>query len=190
MGVLEVIVISIGLAMDAFAVSICKGLAMKKLNVKKMIIVGLYFGGFQGLMPLIGYLLGANFESFVTKVDHWIAFILLSIIGINMIKDALKSKNECGCESHDDSVAFKTMISLAIATSIDALAVGITLAFLKANLVAVVLSIGLITFVLSMIGVWIGNKFGDKYESKAQIAGGLILIIMGAKILFEHVEIL
>ncbi len=190
MGVLEIIVISIGLAMDAFAVSVCKGLAMKKLNVKKMIIVGLYFGGFQGLMPLIGYLLGANFESFVTKVDHWIAFILLSIIGINMIKEALKSKGECGCESHDDSVTFKTMIGLAIATSIDALAVGITLAFLKANLLAVVLSIGLITFVLSMLGVWIGNKFGNKYESKAQIAGGLILIIMGTKILFEHVGIL
>lgn len=188
MGVLEIIVISIGLAMDAFAVSVCKGLAMKKLDIKKMIIVGLYFGGFQGIMPLVGYLLGANFESFVTKVDHWIAFVLLSIIGINMIKEAFKS--ECDCESHNDSVAFKTMIGLAIATSIDALAVGITLAFLKANLMAVVLSIGIITFVLSMMGVWIGNKFGNKYESKAQITGGLILIIMGAKILFEHVGIL
>lgn len=190
MGVLEIIIISIGLAMDAFAVSVCKGLAMKKIDFKKMIIIGLYFGGFQGLMPLIGYLLGTNFESFVTKIDHWIAFILLSIIGINMIKEAIKSKEECECESHDDSVAFKTMVVLAIATSIDALAVGITLAFLKANLLAVVLSIGLITLVLSMIGVWIGNKFGCKYEKRAQVTGGLILIIMGSKILIEHIGLL
>lgn len=190
MGVFEIIIISIGLAMDAFAVSVCKGLAMKKLDFKKMIIIGLYFGGFQGIMPLVGYLLGTNFESFVTKVDHWIAFILLSIIGLNMIKEAIKSNGKCECESHDDSVAFKTMVVLAIATSIDALAVGITLAFLKANLLAVVLSIGLITFVLSMIGVWIGNKFGCKYEKRAQVTGGLILIIMGIKILIEHLGLL
>lgn len=190
MGTVEIILISIGLAMDAFTVSVCKGLAMKKLDFKKMFVIGLYFGGFQGGMPLLGYLLGTNFESFVTKIDHWIAFILLSIIGINMIKEAIKNKCECEKESCDDSVAFKTMVVLAIATSIDALAVGITLAFLKANLLAVVLSIGLITFVLSMIGVWIGNKFGNKYESKAQITGGSILILMGIKILLEHLSII
>ena len=190
MSILEVVLISIGLAMDAFAVSVCKGLAMKKLDFKKMIIIGLYFGGFQGGMPLIGYLLGTNFESLVTKIDHWIAFALLLIIGINMIKEAVKSKWECDAETCDDSVDFKTMVVLAIATSIDALAVGITLAFLNANLVAVVSSIGLITLVLSMLGVWIGNKFGSKYESKAQIAGGLILVIMGTKILLEHLSII
>ena len=190
MGIAEIVLISIGLAMDAFAVSVCKGLAMKKIDIKKMFIIGLYFGGFQGGMPLIGYLLGTNFESFVTKVDHWIAFVLLSIIGINMIREAIKSKCDCGDETCDDSVAFKTMVVLAIATSIDALAVGITLAFLKANLVAVVFSIGLITFMLSMIGVWVGNKFGSKYESKAQITGGTILILMGIKILLEHLSII
>lgn len=188
MGNLEVIVISIGLAMDAFAVSVCKGLAMQKLNFKKMIIIALYFGAFQGIMPLIGFLLGSNFESLVTKIDHWIAFVLLSFLGIKMINDALKS--DCECENFNDSVDFKTMVVLAIATSIDALAVGITFAFLKTNLLAVVLSIGLITFVLSAIGVWIGNKFGNKYEKKAQIVGGLILIVMGIKILFEHVGII
>ncbi len=189
MGIIEIVLISIGLAMDAFAVSICKGLAMKKLDLKKTLIIGLYFGGFQGLMPLIGYLLGTNFESFVTKVDHWIAFVLLSIIGFNMIKEVIKRKLECE-KSCDDSVTFKVMVLLAIATSIDALAVGITLAFLKADLIIVVSSIGLITFLLSMIGVVIGNKFGSKYESKAQIVGGIILILMGIKILLEHLNII
>lgn len=188
MNTIEVILISVGLAMDAFAVAVCKGLAMKKIDFKKMIIVGLYFGVFQGVMPIIGYLLGINFESFVTKIDHWIAFGLLSIIGINMIKDALKP--ECETETQNDSIAFKTMVVLAIATSIDALAVGITFAFLKTNLLAVISSIGLITFTLSILGVWIGNKFGNKYESKAQIIGGCILIIMGIKILFEHLGII
>ncbi len=188
MNILEVILVSIGLAMDAFAVSVCKGLAMKKIDFKKMLVIGLYFGIFQGGMPVIGYMLGTNFESLVTKIDHWIAFILLSFIGINMIREALKSK--CDCEKQSDSVAFKEMVILAIATSIDALAVGITFAFLKTNLIAVVTSIGVITFVLSMMGVCIGNRFGNKYESKAQITGGLILIMMGIKILFEHVGII
>lgn len=186
MGVLEILLISFGLAMDAFAVSICKGLSMKKMNWKKAIIVGLYFGGFQALMPVIGYLLGVTFQDLVTAIDHWIAFILLGFIGGNMIKEALSNDSE-NC---NDSVDFKTMIVLAIATSIDALAVGITFAFLKANIAVSVLSIGIITFIVSVLGVKIGNKFGDKYEQKAELAGGIILILMGLKILLEHLGII
>ena len=186
MGILEIFLIAVGLAMDAFAVSVCKGLSMKKMNWNKAIIVGLYFGIFQGLMPVIGYFLGKTFESLVTQIDHWIAFALLSFIGINMLKEAF-SKNEEGC---NDNVNFKTMVVLAIATSIDALAIGITFAFLKVNLIVSFLTIGIITFILSVIGVKIGNKFGNKYEKKAQIAGGLILILMGLKILLEHLGVL
>ena len=186
MGILEIFLIAVGLAMDAFAVSVCKGLSMKKMNWNKAIIVGLYFGIFQGLMPVIGYFLGKTFESLVTQIDHWIAFALLSFIGINMLKEAF-SKNEEGC---NDNVNFKTMVVLAIATSIDALAIGITFAFLKVNLIVSFLTIGIITFILSVIGVKIGNKFGNKYEEKAQIAGGLILILMGLKILLEHLGVL
>ena len=186
MGGLEILLISIGLAMDAFAVSICKGLSLKTMSWKKAIIVGLYFGFFQALMPLIGYFLGATFESVVTKVDHWIAFILLGIIGINMLKEAFGNDEE----NQNDKVDFKTMIMLAIATSIDALAVGITFAFLKTNLMLSVSIIGIITFVICLLGVQIGNKFGAKYGSKAEFIGGLILILMGIKILFEHLGIL
>lgn len=182
MGVLEIVLIAIALAMDAFAVAICKGLSMKKMNWKNALIVGGYFGVFQGLMPLVGYFLGATFENLVTQIDHWIAFILLLIIGINMIKEAL-SKNK---ESFDDSVDFKSMVVLAIATSIDALAVGITFAFLKANILLAVLLIAIITFIVCVIGVKIGNRFGSKYQRRAQIAGGIILILMGSKILIEH----
>lgn len=185
MGILEILLISLGLAMDSFAVSVCKGLAMKKMNWKKAIIVGLYFGGFQALMPVIGYFLGVTFQELVVAIDHWIAFILLGIIGINMIKEAF-SKDTENC---NDNVDFKTMIVLAIATSIDALAVGITFAFLQANLWISVLMIGCIAFVLSIIGVKIGNKFGDKYEAKAELAGGVILVLMGLKILLEHLGI-
>ena len=185
MGILEVLLIAIGLAMDAFAVSVCKGLSMKKMSWKKAIIVGLYFGTFQGLMPVIGYFLGTTFETLVTQIDHWIAFALLSFIGINMLKEAF-SKDTENC---NDNVDFKTMIVLAIATSIDALAIGITFAFLKVNLIVSVLMIGIITFILSVIGVKIGNKFGDKYERKAETVGGLILILMGIKILLEHLGI-
>ena len=186
MGALEILLISIGLAMDAFAVSICKGLLFKTMSWKKAIIVGLYFGFFQALMPLIGYFLGATFESVVTKVDHWIAFILLGIIGINMIKEAFGNDEE----NQNDKVDFKTMIMLAIATSIDALAVGITFAFLKVNMVIATIMIGIVTFTICVIGVKIGNKFGDKYERKAEVIGGLILIFMGIKILLEHLGII
>ena len=186
MGGLEILLISIGLAMDAFAVSICKGLSLKTMSWKKAIIVGLYFGFFQALMPLIGYFLGSTFESVVTKVDHWIAFILLGIIGINMIKEAFGNDEE----NQNDKVDFKTMIMLAIATSIDALAVGITFAFFKVNMVIATIMIGIVTFAICVIGVKIGNKFGDKYERKAEVVGGIILIFMGIKILLEHLGII
>ncbi len=179
-------VIALGLSMDAFAVSICKGLAMKKITLKKAIIVGLWFGGFQALMPLIGYILGSQFEHYITAIDHWIAFIMLGLIGISMIKEALGKEEEC----QDDSLAFKTMLILALATSIDALAVGITFAFLQVTILSAVLFIGIITFVLSMIGVKAGNVFGIRYKSKAELAGGIILILMGTKILLEHLGIL
>ncbi len=183
---LEIFLIGIGLAMDAFAVSICKGLSMKKINYKKTIIIALYFGIFQAIMPVIGYFLGTTFESLVTQIDHWIAFILLGIIGINMIKEAFSKESE-NC---NDKVDFKTMILLAIATSIDALAVGITFAFLKTEILSAVTMIGIITFILSLIGVKIGNKFGDKHEKNAEILGGIILILMGIKILIEHLGII
>ena len=181
MGILELLLIAIGLAMDAFAVSICKGLAMKKMNWKKAIIVGLYFGIFQALMPVIGYFLGTTFESLVTKVDHWMAFI-----GGKMLKEAFDNNSE----GYNDSVNFKTMVVLAIATSIDALAVGITFAFLQTNIVLAVILIGVVTFILSVIGVKIGNQFGIKYEKRAEIIGGIILILIGIKILLEHLGII
>lgn len=186
MGIVEIILISIGLAMDAFAVSICKGISMNKMNWKKSFIIALYFGGFQALMPLIGYLLGISFESVVTSIDHWIAVILLSVLGLKMIKESF---DDCS-DSENDDVSFKTMIVLAIATSIDALAIGITFAFLNVNIVLAVALIGIITFVLSMIGTKIGNRFGNKYGSKAEILGGTILILLGIKILLEHLNII
>lgn len=186
MSFIEIFFIGVGLAMDAFAVSICKGLSMKKLDVKKGMVIGGYFGFFQGIMPLIGFLLGFSFESFITKIDHWVAFILLSIIGGNMLKEALSNEEE----SSDDKVDFKTMFPLAVATSIDALAIGITFAFLKVNILLAILVIGIVTFIISFIGVFIGNKFGSKYEKRAEIVGGLILILMGLKILLEHLGVL
>ena len=173
MGVLELILIAVGLAMDAFAVSVCKGLSMSKMEWKKAVIIGLYFGGFQALMPLIGYVLGVGFEDKIKSLDHWIAFILLVFIGINMIKEAFETKEES-----NDKIDFKTMIILAIATSIDALAVGVTFAFLNVNIMLAISLIGIITFIISMIGVKIGNVFGDKYETKAELAGGFILIFL------------
>lgn len=186
MRILEILLISVGLAMDAFSVSICKGLSMKKLSWKKTIIIAAYFGIFQALMPVIGFLLGSTFESLVTKIDHWIAFILLGIIGANMIKDAFSEETD----NVNDKVDYKTMIILAIATSIDALAIGITLAFLKTNIVFSIMSIGIVTFALSIFGVIIGNNFGSKYEKKAEIFGGIILILIGLKILLEHLHII
>lgn len=187
MGLLEILLISVGLAMDAFAVSICKGLSMKKMNWKKAIIIGLWFGAFQGLMPAIGYFLGSTFEKFITSVDHWIAFVLLLFIGGNMIKEAFSKESE----GSNDDTSFKSMLILAIATSIDALAVGIAYvcAYGSKNAAITFLSIGIITFLISVVGVKIGNKFGDKYENKAEFAGGLILILLGTKILLEHLGV-
>lgn len=188
MGVFEIVFIGIGLAMDAFTVSVCKGLSMKKMNWKKAGIIGVYFGGFQALMPAIGYFLGVGFEDKIKSIDHWIAFTLLFLLGVNMIKEALtKNDNE---KEDDDKTDFKTMIVLAVATSIDALAVGITFAFLSVDILLAITIIGIITFVLSAIGVKIGNVFGDKYQKKAEIAGGIILILMGVNILLEHLELL
>ena len=186
MSLFTLFVTAVGLSMDAFAVSVCKGLAMKKLSLKKAFIIGLWFGGFQALMPTLGYLLGTRFEQYVTTIDHWIAFALLVLIGANMIKEAL-SKEE---DSANDSVDFKTMFLLAVATSIDALAVGITYAFLQVQIVPAVTFIGVITFSLSVAGVKIGNVFGLKYKKKAEITGGVILIVMGTKILSEHLGLL
>lgn len=172
--------------MDAFAVSVCKGLAMKKAGAKELCIVGGWFGGFQALMPLIGYLLGTAFEQYITSFDHWIAFALLTLIGANMLREAFSKDEE---ESAGASLSFGTMLVLALATSIDALAVGITLAFLVESigyLIFAVLSIGIITFILSAIGVRVGNLFGVRYKKGAVIAGGVILILLGVKILLEH----
>lgn len=186
MGIFEIVLIALGLAMDAFAVSICKGLSMKKMNWKNAIIISLYFGTFQALMPVIGYFLGTTFSGLVKSVDHWIAFILLAIIGGNMIKDSFDNEYE----KRNEKIDFKTMIILAIATSIDALAVGITFAFFKTNIILAICIIGIITFILSLIGVKIGNRFGDKFQNKAELTGGIILIIIGTKILLEHLEII
>lgn len=186
MGIVEIILLSIGLGMDAFAVAICKGITMKKMNWKKAFIIGLYFGGFQALMPILGYSLGTIFGNAIINLDHWVAFILLGIIGGNMIKDSFSKE----CDDFDDDISFKIMIILAIATSIDALAIGITFAFLKVNLILAISIIGIITFILSIIGTKVGNKFGNKYEKKAELIGGIILILLGTKILLEHIGVL
>ncbi len=185
MSVFEIIILAIGLAMDAFAVSICKGLSLGKIKVKHMCIAGAWFGGFQAMMPLIGYLLGGMFAESIQKFDHWIAFVLLGFIGVNMIKESFEN-DECV----DGAMDAKTMLILAIATSIDALAVGVSLAFLKVSLVSAVVTIGVITFVLSAAGVKIGSVFGAKYKSKAELSGGAVLILIGIKILFEHLGII
>ena len=186
MDFVTLLTLAVGLAMDAFAVSICKGLAMREKVLKKGIIVGLWFGGFQALMPTIGFFLGTQFKDQITSIDHWIAFVLLGLIGINMIKEALSNEEE----QADDSIAVKEMFMLAVATSIDALAVGITFAFLNVHIVSAASIIGVCTFLISFAGVKIGNIFGTKYKSKAELAGGIILILLGFKILFEHLHIL
>jgi len=187
MGIAELIILAIGLAMDAFAVSICKGLAMKKSGIKECLIVGIWFGGFQALMPLIGYFLGKSFEKYITAIDHWIAFVLLALIGAMMIKESFsKEENEA-----DASLSPKTMVVMAIATSIDALAIGISFGVLPdVNITAAISFIGIITLALCMVGVKIGNIFGAKYKSKAELAGGIILVLLGTKILLEHLGIL
>ena len=182
MGIAELVIIAVGLSMDAFAVSIGKGLSLIQINLRHVLSVGLWFGGFQALMPLIGYLLGATFTAVVSDFDHWIAFFLLGIIGFNMIRDSF-SKEE---EKHDDDFSFRTMLMLAVATSIDALAVGVSFAFLSVDLWISVALIGLITFAFSAVGLKIGNIFGNKYKSKAEFTGGVVLVLMGVKILVEH----
>ena len=184
MGFFELFLIAVGLSMDAFAVSICKGLSMQKLRPRHAALVGLYFGGFQALMPLIGWALGYRFEHVIENVDHWIAFGLLVIIGVSMIREAKQA------DELNDDLSFKTMLLLAVATSIDALAVGVTFAFLQVRILPAATLIGVTTFLLSAIGVYIGHLFGLRYKAKAEIAGGVILIFIGVKILLEHLGII
>ena len=191
MGFLELFLLAIGVSMDAFAVSICKGLAMKKADASGMVTVGAWFGGFQALMPLIGFFLGTLFADAIVAIDHWVAFVLLAIIGGNMLKEAFASGCDCGCEEHNADLSVKTMFVMAVATSIDALAVGISLAMVgNVNIFNAVALIGVTTFVLSAIGVRVGNVFGSRYEKKAEIVGGVILILLGVKILLEHLGVI
>lgn len=185
MKVWELFVIAVGLSMDAFAVSICKGLSTKDVRREHMVVTGLYFGGFQALMPLAGYLLGSRFQSMIQRVDHWIAFVLLALIGANMVRE---SQGEA--EHLDDSFTPGTMFPLAVATSIDALAVGVTFAFLNVRIIPAAALIGVTTFALSAIGVRLGSVFGARYQARAELAGGIVLILMGVKILLEHTGIL
>lgn len=182
MGIIELLIIAIGLSMDAFAVSVGKGISTQNIKLRHYLSVGLWFGGFQALMPMIGYLLGATFTTVVSDFDHWVAFFLLGIIGCNMIRDSF-SKEE---DKQNDSFSFRVMLMLAIATSIDALAVGVSFAFLHVELWIAVALIGLVTFLFSAIGLKIGKVFGDKYKSKAEFTGGVILLLIGVKILVEH----
>ena len=185
MKVWELFVIAVGLSMDAFAVSICKGLSTKNVRREHMVVTGLYFGGFQALMPLAGYLLGSRFQSMIQRVDHWIAFVLLALIGANMVRE---SQGEA--EHLDDSFTPGTMLPLAVATSIDALAVGVTFAFLNVRIIPAAALIGVTTFALSAIGMRLGNVFGARYQARAELAGGIVLILMGVNIILEHTGIL
>ena len=188
MGIGELLLLAVGLSMDAFAVSVCKGLAMKKATIRAQVTCGIWFGGFQGLMPLIGFLLGTMFAEAIQSIDHWIAFGLLAIIGFNMLKEAFGS---CDCEEHDADFSVKTMFIMAVATSIDALAVGISLAMAgNVNIWIAIALIGVITFTLSAIGVKVGSIFGSRFEKWAQLRGGVILILLGLKILLEHLGII
>ena len=185
---LEILLIGIGLSMDAFAVSICRGLSMPKLNWRHAAVIALYFGGFQALMPLAGWALGSAFAKSIQNVDHWIAFFLLSLIGGNMIREALKDEEPCGedgCEV-SDRLDHRQLLLMAVATSIDALAVGVTFAFLDVSIVPAITVIGATTFVLSLLGVVVGNFFGSRYKKRAEITGGVILILLGVKILVQH----
>lgn len=190
MGFVELFLIGVGLSMDAFAVSICKGLNMKKINYKHALIIGGFFGGFQALMPFLGWALGSKFEQYIESVDHWIAFILLAFIGGKMVYESIKGGDDDEESSHQDKLDIKELFMLAVATSIDALAVGVTFAFLEVSILPSITLIGITTFVISVGGVVIGNRFGSKYKNKAEIAGGMILILIGLKILIEGVGIL
>ena len=186
MDIISLLAISVALSMDAFSVSICKGLATKKFSLKTAMLCGLWFGGFQALMPIIGYFLGAQFEHLIKSFDHWIAFGLLLVIGVNMIREALSGDDDKDCGDTCGCTGFKTMLMMAIATSIDALAVGVSFAFLSVDLWKSVTVIGITTFLFSFAGVRIGNIFGSRYSKAAEITGGVILIILGVKILLEH----
>ncbi len=183
MSYIELFILAVGLSMDAFAVSICKGLSVNRLRPRHALIAGAYFGGFQALMPLIGWLLGRQFESLIKSVDHWVAFALLALIGANMIREAVKNEEE----NLNDSFSPRTMFPLAVATSIDALAVGVTFAFLDVAVVPAVSFIGVTTFLFSAAGLKIGRLFGAKYKSRAELAGGIVLVCIGLKILIEHI---
>ncbi|WP_442978211.1 MULTISPECIES: manganese efflux pump MntP [unclassified Ruminococcus] len=185
MSILDLFILAVGLSMDAFAVSVCKGLSLGKIKPKHMCIAGAWFGGFQALMPLIGYFLGSFFAEMIEKYDHWVAFVLLAIIGGNMIKESFGKD-----EKVDSSMDVKSMLLLAIATSIDALAVGVTFAFLQVQIVPAVSFIGVITFIFSAVGVKIGSLFGTKYKSKAELFGGIVLVLIGIKILLEGIGVL
>lgn len=184
---LEIILIGVGLSMDAFAVAVCKGLAMRRINIRRALVIGIYFGGFQALMPFLGWLLGKEFRRYIESIDHWVAFGLLAFIGVKMILEAIRSKNqEISPEDFDKPLNHKEMLLLAIATSIDALAVGISFAAIGTPIFPAILMIGWITFGLSILGVIVGNLFGNRFEKYAEIAGGVILILIGVKILIEH----
>ena len=187
MSILELLIIAIGLSMDAFAVSIGKGLSVTKIKLSHVLKVGLWFGGFQALMPLIGYLLGSTFADIVSAYDHWVAFVLLALIGGNMIKEAFEKDDECDCNKKEKNCfGFVTMLTLAVATSIDALAIGVTFAFFKVAIIPAIITIGITTFLFSVAGLKIGHIFGCKYKSHAELFGGVILILIGLKILLEH----
>ncbi|MEE0111375.1 MAG: manganese efflux pump MntP family protein [Oscillospiraceae bacterium] len=192
MGIGELLLLAVGVSMDAFAVSICKGLAMKKATLKASMTCGLWFGGFQALMPTLGFFLGTLFAKAIQSIDHWVAFVLLAIIGVNMLKEAFgKEEEDCGCEENSADLSPKTMFVMAVATSIDALAVGISLAMAgSVNIWLAALFIGICTCGFSAVGVKIGNVFGSRFEKKAQMAGGVILILLGLNILLEHLGIL
>ena len=184
MGFLELLLIAAGLSMDAFAVSLCKGLGTKKLNIRSVGIIALFFGGFQALMPLLGWFLGKQFEPYITDTDHWIAFILLAFIGGKMIIESIKEEEAC-CP-HESDIRIKELLLLAVATSIDALAVGVTFAFLAVSILPAITVIGCTTFIISAAGVAIGHRFGARFRKQAEIAGGIILILIGVKILISH----
>ena len=185
MSLLDLFILAVGLSMDAMAVATCKGLSVQKLKPRHAVITGLYFGGFQAGMPVIGYFLGRQFSTYIESVDHWIAFVLLGLIGANMIKESFGDAEACNC-----SFCPKAMLPMAVATSIDALAVGVTFAFLGVSIVPAVSLIGVITFILSAVGVYVGHLFGARFKSKAELAGGIVLILMGLRILLEHLGVL
>ena len=189
MQIWELIIIAIGLSMDAFAVAVCKGLKMPRLRWGQAACIALFFGGFQALMPLIGYLVGQRFAGYITRFDHWIAFALLAFIGGKMIVEALRPETCCE-EDAPERFDLRELLALAVATSIDALAVGVTFSFLQVQILPSACLIGVITFGLSLLGVWVGHRFGAKFQNKAELAGGVILVLMGLKILLEHLEIL